>query len=85
MGDLLAEPAALGVLPPRPDADWPLPVRPERLRAVPGRVSERRFRPAAEDHWYLTEDVWTSAGLPPGPGPLSRLTESAGWDRGLVG
>ncbi|MFF4658280.1 NAD-dependent epimerase/dehydratase family protein [Streptomyces sp. NPDC001381] len=81
IGDLLAELAALGVLPPLPDADWPLPVCRERLRAAPGRVSERQFTLAAEDHWYLADDLWKLTGRPPGPGPLSRLADSAAWYR----
>ncbi|MGW0578775.1 NAD-dependent epimerase/dehydratase family protein [Streptomyces sp. NPDC002920] len=85
IGDLLAELAAQGVLPPRPEADWPVPVCLERLRAAPGRASERQFMLAAEDHWYRADDLWTLTGLQPGPGPLSRLAETAGWYRGLLG
>lgn len=85
IGDLLAELAAHGVLPPRPDADWPLPVCRERLRATPGAVSERQFALAAEDHWYLAEELWKLAGRPPGPGPLSRLADSAAWYRAYLG
>ncbi|WP_416983757.1 NAD-dependent epimerase/dehydratase family protein [Streptomyces sp. T028] len=85
IGDLLAELAAQGVLPPRPDADWPLPVCLERLRAVPGRVSERQFTLAAEDHWYLAEELWKLTGRPPGPGPLARLVDSAAWYRAHLG
>ncbi|MCX4760477.1 NAD-dependent epimerase/dehydratase family protein [Streptomyces sp. NBC_01275] len=81
IGDLLAELAAHGVLPPRPDADWPLPVCLERLRATPGRASERQFSLAAQDHWYLADELWKRTGLSPGPGPLSRLAGTAGWYR----
>ncbi|MFI7502674.1 NAD-dependent epimerase/dehydratase family protein [Streptomyces sp. NPDC049687] len=85
IGDLLAGLAAQGVLPPRPDADWPLPVCLERLRTTPGRASERQFRLAAEDHWYLADDLWKLTGCPPGPGPLSRLVDSAAWYRTHLG
>ncbi|MFJ8111535.1 NAD-dependent epimerase/dehydratase family protein [Streptomyces sp. NPDC096132] len=84
IGDLLAELATHGVLPPRPDADWPLPVCLERLRETPGRASERQFTLAAEDHWYLADELWKLTGRPPGPGPLSRLADSAAWYRALL-
>ena len=84
IGDLLAELAALGVLPPRPDADWPLPVCLERLRSTPGRASERQFTLVAEDHWYLADTLWELTGRHPGPGPLVRLAESAAWYREQV-
>ncbi|MFF3942273.1 NAD-dependent epimerase/dehydratase family protein [Streptomyces phaeofaciens] len=84
IGDLLAALAALGVLPPRPDADWPLAVCRERLRETPGRVSERQFALAAEDHWYLADELWKRAGADPGPGPLSRLAGMAEWYRGRL-
>ncbi|MFF8482441.1 NAD-dependent epimerase/dehydratase family protein [Streptomyces antibioticus] len=84
IGALLAELAAVGVLPPRPDADWPLTDCLERLRTTPGRVSERQFALAAQDHWYLTDDLWKLAGTSPGPGPLSRLAGVAAWYRGWL-
>ncbi|MFD7135645.1 NAD-dependent epimerase/dehydratase family protein [Streptomyces sp. NPDC059894] len=81
VGDLLARLSALGVLPPRPAEDWPWPTCLERLRATPGRVSERQFALAARDHWYLSDDLWKLTDEPPGPGPLSRLADAAQWYR----
>ncbi|MFJ6983969.1 MULTISPECIES: NAD-dependent epimerase/dehydratase family protein [unclassified Streptomyces] len=85
IGDLLAELAALGVLPPRPPEDWPWPVCLERLRATPGRASERQFALVARDHWYRAEELWRLTGEEPGPGPLARLAGAAEWYRGQGG
>ncbi|MEX1659816.1 hypothetical protein ABZ960_42840, partial [Streptomyces pseudovenezuelae] len=53
----------------------------ERLREVPGRISERQFALLALDHWYESEEVWRLAGCAPGPGPLERLAQAAPWYR----
>ncbi|MFF3849726.1 NAD-dependent epimerase/dehydratase family protein [Streptomyces sp. NPDC002328] len=81
IGDLLAELSSHDVLPPRPAADWPWPTCLERLRATPGRASERQLALVARDHWYLSADIWRLTQEPPGPGPLTRLAGSAGWYR----
>lgn len=85
VGDLLAVLARHGVLPPRPEADWPWPVCLERLRATPGLVSERQFDLIGRDHWYRAEEIWELAAEPAGPGPLSRLAYAAQWYRERVG
>ncbi|MFG3262066.1 MULTISPECIES: NAD-dependent epimerase/dehydratase family protein [Streptomyces] len=85
VGDLLAVLARHGVLPPRPEADWPWPVCLERLRSTPGLVSERQFDLIGRDHWYRAEEIWELAAEPAGPGPLSRLADAAQWYRERVG
>ncbi|WP_185911305.1 NAD(P)-dependent oxidoreductase [Streptomyces sp. WAC07149] len=83
-GDLLAELAELGVLPRvRSDLAWEECLR--LLRATPGAVSERQFSLLARDHWYRSDEVWTLAACPPGPGPLTRLRAAAPWYREAVG
>lgn len=52
-----------------------------RLRDCPGRVSERQFALLAGDHWYRSDAVWAAAGCAPGPAPLVRVAEAAGWYR----
>lgn len=81
VGDLLAALVHHGVLPARPDADWSWPVCRERLRSVPGRVSERQFALLARDHWYRGDEIWRLSACPPGPGPLHRLAAAAAWYR----
>ncbi|MFD9860231.1 NAD-dependent epimerase/dehydratase family protein [Streptomyces alboflavus] len=92
-GDLLAELAAHGVLPVADDdvsggdlawrdLSWDECVA--RLRATPGRVSERQFALLARDHWYRSDRVWEVAGCAPGPGPVECVGEAAGWYRALV-
>ncbi|MFE1557389.1 NAD-dependent epimerase/dehydratase family protein [Streptomyces sp. NPDC058734] len=82
-GGLLAELAELGVLPRvRTDLAWEECLR--LLRAVPGGVSERQFSLLAQDHWYRSDEVWSLAGCPPGPGPLARLAAAAPWYREAV-
>ncbi|GKQ41676.1 NAD(P)-dependent oxidoreductase [Streptomyces sp. A012304] len=85
VGDLLAALSAQGVLPPRPSADWPWSTCLERLRATPGRASERQFALVGRDHWYRADDLWKLTAEPPGPGPLSRLADSAEWYRACLG
>ncbi|CAM5235689.1 NAD-dependent epimerase/dehydratase domain-containing protein OS=Streptomyces fumanus OX=67302 GN=GCM10018772_57610 PE=4 SV=1 [Streptomyces fumanus] len=87
LGDLLDRLAGLGVLPTggRERPELPLEHCLERLRSTPGRVSERQFRLLAEDHWYDSRQVWDAAGCAPGPGPLERLAEAAGWYREHLG
>ncbi|MEU7102842.1 NAD(P)-dependent oxidoreductase [Streptomyces longwoodensis] len=88
IADLLGELAALGLLPPVRDEDWPYAACLEALRSTPGRASERQFALVARDHWYRSEEIWRLADCPPGPGPLARLAEALGWYRrssGAVG
>ncbi|MFE9673710.1 NAD-dependent epimerase/dehydratase family protein [Streptomyces sp. NPDC006259] len=85
IGDLLAVLAEHGILPPRPDVDWPWAACLERLRSTPGRASERQFALLGRDHWYLADEIWELTAEPPGPGPLSRLTAAAAWYRERVG
>ncbi|WJV47455.1 NAD-dependent epimerase/dehydratase family protein [Streptomyces flavofungini] len=81
--DLLAELAAHRVLPAADgDLSWDECV--ERLRATPGRVSERQFALLARDHWYRSDRIWGLAGCAPGPGPLEAVGEAAGWYRALI-
>ncbi|WP_063752699.1 NAD-dependent epimerase/dehydratase family protein [Streptomyces sp. NRRL S-350] len=84
-GDLVAALADLGLLaaPEGPDVPWDECRR--LLAAAPGRVSERQFGLVARDHWYRSEDIWRLAACPPGPGPLARLPEAAGWYRAALG
>ncbi|MFF2548463.1 NAD-dependent epimerase/dehydratase family protein [Kitasatospora sp. NPDC058063] len=78
--DLMEVLAGHGVLPGvERDLGWAECVR--RLEEVPGRVSERQFALLASDHWYRSEEVWTTAGCRPGPGPLVRIGEAARWYR----
>ncbi|MDN5383594.1 NAD-dependent epimerase/dehydratase family protein [Streptomyces sp. LB8] len=84
IGDLLATLVTHGVLPARPDADWSWPVCLERLRTVPGRVTERQFALLARDHWYRSDEIWRLSACPPGPGPLHRLEAAAAWYRALL-
>ncbi|MGW5774098.1 NAD-dependent epimerase/dehydratase family protein [Streptomyces longwoodensis] len=81
IADLLGELAALGLVPPVRDEDWSYEECLEALRSTPGRASERQFALVARDHWYRSEDIWTLADCPPGPGPLARLAEAVGWYR----
>ncbi|MFF7994008.1 NAD-dependent epimerase/dehydratase family protein [Kitasatospora xanthocidica] len=84
-GDLLDALAALGLLtaPAGPAVPWEECRR--LLAAAPGRVSERQFGMIVRDHWYRSEEVWRLAACPPGPGPLARLPEAAGWYRTALG
>lgn len=82
-GDLMAELAALDVL-PAADEDLPWEACLDRLRVTPGRMSERQFSLLAQDHWYASEDVWRAAHCPPGPGPLHRLAGAAAWYRSFL-
>ncbi|MFJ3585117.1 NAD-dependent epimerase/dehydratase family protein [Streptomyces sp. NPDC090127] len=82
-GALMAELAALGIL-PTPDQDWPWETCLSRLRATPGRMSERQFSLLAQDHWYASEEIWKLTSCPPGPGPLPRLATAAPWYRAFV-
>ncbi|MFD0143152.1 MULTISPECIES: NAD-dependent epimerase/dehydratase family protein [unclassified Streptomyces] len=82
-GDLMAELAALGIL-PAADEDWPWEACLDRLRQTPGRMSERQFSLLAQDHWYASEDIWHTTPCPPGPGPLTRLTAAAPWYRAFL-
>lgn len=79
-GELLARLAELDVLPSVTD-DWTWEQCLQRLREVPGRISERQFALLALDHWYESEQVWRLAGCAPGPGPLERLADAAPWYR----
>ncbi|MFB6845055.1 NAD-dependent epimerase/dehydratase family protein [Streptomyces sp. NPDC056373] len=81
--DLMAELAALGVL-PAVEQDWPWEVCLDRLRSTPGRMSERQFSLLAQDHWYASEDIWHTTPCTPGPGPLSRLATAARWYRAFL-
>ncbi|MFD8784950.1 NAD-dependent epimerase/dehydratase family protein [Kitasatospora sp. NPDC059599] len=85
VGDLLAALASLGLLaaPDGPAVPWEECRR--LLAAAPGRVSERQFSLVARDHWYRSGAVWRLAACPPGPGPLARLPEAAGWYRTVLG
>ncbi|MFC8276713.1 NAD-dependent epimerase/dehydratase family protein [Streptomyces sp. NPDC057271] len=82
-GDLMAELAALDVL-PAADEDWPWETCLDRLRDTPGRMSERQFSLLAQDHWYVSEDIWHTTSCPPGPGPLTRLAAAAPWYRAFL-
>ncbi|WP_328904614.1 NAD-dependent epimerase/dehydratase family protein (plasmid) [Streptomyces sp. NBC_00441] len=78
--DLMDTLAAHAVLPAqRGEPDWPGCL--ERLRAVPGPVSERQFELLARDHWYRSEEIWDVAQCDPGPGPLAALADAADWYR----
>ncbi|GHD31286.1 dihydroflavonol-4-reductase [Streptomyces galbus] len=81
VADLLGELAALGLLPPVRDEDWPYALCLEALRSTPGRASERQFALVARDHWYRSEDIWSLADCAPGPGPLARLADAVTWYR----
>ncbi|MFJ6509259.1 NAD-dependent epimerase/dehydratase family protein [Streptomyces sp. NPDC091879] len=79
-GDLLASLARHGVLPPVTEyLPWSECL--QRLRAVPGNVSERQFALLARDHWYHSDAVWHLADCPPGPGPLARMSGAAAYYR----
>ncbi|MFF4604375.1 NAD-dependent epimerase/dehydratase family protein [Streptomyces sp. NPDC001339] len=52
-----------------------------RLHQVPGRATERQLSLIAQDHWYASAHVWQQAFCPPGPGPATRIPESAAWYR----
>ncbi|MFF7266249.1 NAD-dependent epimerase/dehydratase family protein [Streptomyces sp. NPDC008159] len=82
-GDLMAELTALDVL-PAAEEDWPWATCLDRLRSVPGRMSERQFSLLAQDHWYASEEIWRATSCPPGPGPLSRLAAAAPWYRSFL-
>ncbi|MEV7773897.1 NAD(P)-dependent oxidoreductase [Kitasatospora sp. NPDC086791] len=84
-GDLLAALAALGLLPAPAGPAVPWEECRRLLAGTPGRVSERQFSLVARDHWYRSEAVWRLAACPPGPGPLARLPEAAGWYREALG
>ncbi|MFF2746070.1 NAD-dependent epimerase/dehydratase family protein [Kitasatospora sp. NPDC058048] len=84
-GDLLAALAALGLLPAPDGPAVPWEECRRLLAAAPGRVSERQFGLIARDHWYRSERIWRLAACPPGPGPLARLPEAAGWYREVLG
>ncbi|MEW2635363.1 NAD(P)-dependent oxidoreductase [Streptomyces sp. NPDC048389] len=82
-GDLMAELAALDVLPAAED-DWPWEACLDRVRSTPGRTSERQFSLLAQDHWYASEEIWQATSCLPGPGPLSRLAAAAPWYRSFL-
>jgi nucleoside-diphosphate-sugar epimerase len=67
------------VAPARGSAGW------EQCRALlarsQGRFGERQLELLALDHSYLSERVWEVLDTDPGPGPLVRLDEAAGWYR----
>jgi nucleoside-diphosphate-sugar epimerase len=77
-GELLDALAGHGLL-PAVEEDLPWPQCLERLRAAPGKLSERQFHLLAQDHWYLSDRVWRAARCPVGPGPLERLAEAVTW------
>ncbi|MFA7763363.1 NAD-dependent epimerase/dehydratase family protein [Streptomyces sp. NRRL S-448] len=79
--DLMDALAEHRVLPARPDADWSWRRCLDALAATPGWVSERQFTLLAGDHWYRADAAWQLAGIPPGPGPLSRIGPAARWYR----
>jgi hypothetical protein len=83
-GDLVAALAAHGLL-PAVSGDLPWDRCLARLRAVPGAVTERQFSLLAQDHWYRSDRVWRTASCHPGPGPLRRLADAAGWYRVHLG
>jgi nucleoside-diphosphate-sugar epimerase len=82
--DLLDRLAALGVLAPVPDRKWSWAECLHQLRSTAGDMSERQFSLLAQDHWYHSEDIWTAAACPPGPGPLARLADAAPWYRAAL-
>ncbi|MFJ8668554.1 NAD-dependent epimerase/dehydratase family protein [Streptomyces sp. NPDC093600] len=79
-GELMAQLAALDVLPPTED-DWPWEKCLHHLHRTPGTISERQFSLLAQDHWYDANTIWHTLPCPEGPGPVSRLTEAAPWYR----
>ncbi len=81
--DLLACLARHGVLPAvGKELPWAECVR--ALRASGSAVSERQLSLVALDHWYDSGACWLTAGCDPGPGPLARLGEAAGWYRSYM-
>ncbi|MEU9141972.1 NAD(P)-dependent oxidoreductase [Streptomyces sp. NPDC048404] len=78
--DLMAALTEGGLLDPV-TADWRWESCLRRLREVPGAMSERQFSLLARDHWYRSEEIWRITCCPAGPGPLTRLAESASWYR----
>ncbi|WP_433546395.1 NAD-dependent epimerase/dehydratase family protein [Streptomyces sp. CA-294286] len=80
IADLISSLAARGLV-VDPTEDWPLDRCLAALGERPGWVSERQFRLLAEDHWYLSEEVWNAFGVAPAPDPLSWLTDAADWYR----
>ncbi|MFJ5680519.1 NAD-dependent epimerase/dehydratase family protein [Streptomyces sp. NPDC093097] len=52
-----------------------------RLSQVPGRATERQLSLIARDHWYASNQIWRRTGCAPGPGPATRIAESASWYR----
>ncbi|WP_411073545.1 NAD-dependent epimerase/dehydratase family protein [Streptomyces sp. cmx-4-7] len=79
-GDLMAALGDLGVLAPAgADLSWESCL--EFLRRTPSGVSERQFELLAGEHWFRSDEIWTLADCPPGPGPLARLATAAPWYR----
>ncbi|GGW43558.1 NAD-dependent epimerase/dehydratase family protein [Streptomyces griseoloalbus] len=82
-GDLMAELAALDVL-PAAEENWTWEACLDRLGRVPGRVSERQFSLLAQDHWYRSDEIWRLTACPPGPGAVARLAAAAPWYRSFL-
>lgn len=79
--DLLDALASHGVLAPAPDRSWSWHRCLDELRRTPGEISERQFHLLAQDHWYRSDEIWTDAGVRPGPGVPARLAGAASWYR----
>lgn len=83
-GELLDALDALGLVPAPAGPAVPWEECRRLLAAAPGRVSERQFAMIALDHWYRSDDIWSLAACPPGPGPLARLGAAADWYRAVL-
>ncbi|OIK23569.1 NAD-dependent epimerase/dehydratase family protein [Streptomyces malaysiense] len=81
--ELLTALAGLGVL-NRLTESWSWERCLTAFRATDGKISERQFHLLAQDHWYLSEDVWRHARLDPGPPPHLDLVRAREWYRGAA-
>ncbi|MFB7215728.1 NAD-dependent epimerase/dehydratase family protein [Streptomyces sp. NPDC056255] len=68
----------LGVL-GRVFESWPWKRCLAAFRATTGAVSERQFSLLAQEHWYISEDIWNKAALAPGAAPHQQLVGARDW------
>ncbi|MFE0106927.1 NAD-dependent epimerase/dehydratase family protein [Streptomyces sp. NPDC059009] len=47
-------------------------------RSVP-ELSDHQYALLTQDHWYDSSRIWDRTRLEPGPGPIGRFAECAGW------
>ncbi|MFE1948899.1 NAD-dependent epimerase/dehydratase family protein [Streptomyces sp. NPDC059524] len=76
-GDLLARLRTLLRLPQTP----PIPLTEHRslVRNLLPALSDHQYALLTEDHWYDTDRIWRSTGLPAGPGFGERFAACSAW------